>query len=434
MVINLNQTFWKNNIKKYSSLNHNMYTEILVIGGGLCGVLCAYQLARSGHQVVLVEQNELGCCRTGKTTAVITALQDVYYSDLINSIGEKRTKLFLNANLDAIEDYQKLSEQFDFDFEEVSSYKYSFQTELLHKEILALSKLGYHANLRMNFSFQGQSGEAIEFLNQGQMNPLKLIESLSTYFKVFEHSKVDKIQNHTAYIGKYEIHADKIILTTGYPFFKWQGGFFMKLNQKKSYVLAIRTNQKNKNNAIGGKEKNLYFRSYGDFLLIGGNDTKVGKHQGAFQELDAYVSNYYPNALVEAKWVNQDCVSLDGLPYIGRYRFLKDVYVAAGFNLWGMTGSMIAATLISDMINGKNNPYHELFSIYRSMLVVPLVKNLGTAVINMLSFNKNRCTHMGCALTWNSKEECYECPCHGSKYDADGNIIFNPANKELKHK
>lgn len=427
----MNKGFWKVLEKKYPSLDRNIETEILVIGGGICGVLCAYSLSQRGYKVVLVEKDELGSHRTIRTTAVITALQDVYYSKLVNDIGISKTKLFLDANLQAIEEYKRLSKEYSFDFEEVSSYKYSNDRKKLEEEMDILEKLGYKPMLK-DFSFNNLDVSAIEFSGQGQMNPMKLIEELSNTFEVYEHSMVTDIKGHTAYIKDYKIRADKIIITTGYPFFRWHGGFFMKLTQNKSHVLAFKTKEKSIHNGIGNNDDNLYFRSYKDYLLVGGNDIEVGKIEECFKKLEEYVGKYYPDTIIENRWINQDCVSLDGMPYIGKLRFLKDVYVATGFNLWGMTGSMIASKVITDSICTNYNPYQKLFSIYRRMLIIPLLKNIGKAFLGLVRPKKLRCKHMGCALVWNGEQKWYECTCHGSRYSSDGKVIENPARSDIK--
>lgn len=414
-------------------LDKNIETDILVVGGGICGVLCAYQLSQKGYSVVLVEKDELGSHRTIKTTAVITALQDVYYSQLIKLIGRKKTKLFLKANIEAIEEYKKLSDIYAFDYEEVNSYKYSDNKKKLDEEVQTLSEIGYLAN-RVNLSYNKLKIYAIEFKNQGQMNPMKLISELTNHFQVYEHSMVTKIKNNNAVVGNYKIKANKIILATGYPFFRWHGGFFMKLIQNKSYVVAFKTKQKSKDNGIGEGNESLYFRSYQDYLFVGGNDRAVGEKGIEFQNLDEYVKKYHPNCSIEKRWINQDCVSLDGIPYIGKLRCLKNVYVATGFNLWGMCASMIASNVLTDLICNKKTPYQKVFSIYRRMPIIPLIKNLKKAVVGLIGHKKIRCTHMGCALKWNDEEKKYECTCHGSTFDEEGNPIENPARGKLKKK
>ena len=127
-------------------------------------------------------------------------------------------------------------------------------------------------------------------------------------------------------------------------------------------------------------------------------------------------------------------MSLDGIPYIGQYaKGLPNCYVATGFNKWGMTSSMVAAMLLSDMIREKENPCQELFDPSRSMIKPQLMLNVCEAVKNLLTVTGKRCPHMGCALKWNETEHTWDCPCHGSRFDEKGKLIDNPAKKDTKH-
>ena len=126
-------------------------------------------------------------------------------------------------------------------------------------------------------------------------------------------------------------------------------------------------------------------------------------------------------------------MSLDSVPYIGHYsKRTADMYVASGFNKWGMTGSMTAAMILSDMITGRRNEFAEVFDPSRSILKPQLFVNGFEAVINLLTPTTKRCPHMGCALKWNGTEHSWDCPCHGSRFDGSGRVIENPANGDLK--
>ena len=129
---------------------------------------------------------------------------------------------------------------------------------------------------------------------------------------------------------------------------------------------------------------------------------------------------------------NQDCVSLDGIPYIGQYSpALPDVYTACGFNLWGMTTSMYAAEILTDLAMGKENRYAEVFSTNRSMITTQLFSNLGNTFIDFCIPTTKRCSHLGCALKWNPLEHSWDCPCHGSRFTESGELIDNPAMKDI---
>ncbi|MGN1161186.1 MAG: FAD-dependent oxidoreductase, partial [Candidatus Fimenecus sp.] len=143
---------------------------------------------------------------------------------------------------------------------------------------------------------------------------------------------------------------------------------------------------------------------------------------------------HYPNCPETYAWATQDCMSLDGVPYIGRYsKSLPNIYVATGFNKWGMTTSMAAAQILCDMITGRENDCAEVFSPSRSIFTPQLAINGAEAITNLLTISKKRCPHMGCALKWNSSEHTWDCPCHGSRFTEEGKLIENPATDDLKY-
>ena len=177
----------------------------------------------------------------------------------------------------------------------------------------------------------------------------------------------------------------------------------------------------------------MSFRNYKNLLLIGGGDHRTGKKGGGWQEMRDFAHRHYPQAEEQYHWATQDCMSLDGVPYIGPYSAsTTDLYVATGFNKWGMTTSMVSAMILSDLVQGKKNPYEEVFSPSRSILHPQLKVNGFEAVVNLLTPTTKRCPHLGCALKWNSIEHTWDCPCHGSRFTEDGKLIDNPATGNLK--
>lgn len=126
-------------------------------------------------------------------------------------------------------------------------------------------------------------------------------------------------------------------------------------------------------------------------------------------------------------------MSLDDIPYIGRYSAnTPNMFTASGFNKWGMTGSMLSAMMLSDMVCGKKNDFEELFSPSRSIIKPQLFINGFEAVKNLLTPTKPRCPHLGCALKWNNAEHSWDCSCHGSRFSENGIIIDNPANGDIR--
>ena len=191
---------------------------------------------------------------------------------------------------------------------------------------------------------------------------------------------------------------------------------------------------------LGVDSDGLSLRQAGDMLLLGGGDCRTGenKNGGAYAFLEQAAKQYFPDGKEETRWAAQDCMPHDGVPFIGRYSiFTPRLYVATGFQKWGMTSSMLAALILRDELCGTKNPYAALFSpqrIHVRASVKKLFIDIGVSVKGIWrgTFVKKapRCPHMGCELVWNPDEKSWDCPCHGSRFDADGKLLDNPAKRD----
>lgn len=415
-------------IKEFPKLKEDIKTEVLVIGGGISGILCSHFLQESGKKVILVEMDKICSKKSKKTTAVITALQDMMYHEY----PIKTARLFLDANLTALEEYKKLSKKYEFDFEECSSFKYTkTDSSKIEKEYDCLKMMGVRVNYVSDLGLPISFKRAIELPNQAQMNPRKLVNELSKNLTIYEYTKIEKLRKNIAYTDKNKIKFESVIVATGYPFLKLKGLFPLKLHQVKSHVISTTNKDNYKGNGIGTSPLDIYFRNYKEELLFGSCDIKTGSNCDGFEEVNDFILKHYDIKNVKYKWINEDTISLDGLPYIGLYGKNKNIYVTTGYNLWGMTGSMIGAQILTDLINGLDSKYKEIFSTSRKALGKPLFENVKTAIKNLISIKRPRCSHLGCRLHYNSVDNTYECMCHGSKYDKSGKLIETPAQKDI---
>lgn len=414
-------TTWSNiNINKYPKLNKNIKTDCLVVGGGICGVLCAYKLKEAGINVVLVERGKIANERTIRTTATITALQDILYKDL--SINKR--KLYFNASMEAVYEYKLLDKKYNYLYEEVSSYKYFKSHDLFINEIKALNEIGYYPN-----TFKYNDKYIIELKKQGQMNPLLLIKELIKELEIYEDTEITYYDSNKAYTNNNIIEFNNIIITTGYPFMKIKGLFSLKLYQNKSYVIEIENKNNSKYHVVGSNSNDLYYRTYNNSLLIGAGNYKTGNTKLGFKPIINVINDRYKNHKILHKWINQDTMTLDGIPYIGRIN--NNIYVACGFNMYGMTNSMIASDLIRDLILNKKNKYINLFNPKRYLPISKIFKQGISSLFYLLIPKFKRCKHLGCSLKYIKSENNYECPCHGSKYDINDNVIFGPTNRNM---
>lgn len=412
-----------------------MRADVLIIGGGLAGLLCAERLTRAGVDCVLIEENRLMQGVSGRTTAKLTSQHGLIYSKLLNSLGEEKARAYWQANRDAVSVLKKMAQQADCDFQMQSSFLYcTGETQKLEKEMAACQQLGiparWHKALPLPFPVSG----ALEFSNQAQFHPLKLADHIAGGLKIYENTKAVQFFGNRVQTPRGMIRAEKIIVATHFPLLNKHGAYFLKLYQQRSYVVALENVAPVNGMYLDCEENGLSVRSAGSWLLLGGGGHRTGKQGLGWKLPESVAEKYYPEGRIAARWATQDCMSLDRMPYIGRYSSTTpNLFVATGFCKWGMSGSMLSAMILTDMIRGVENPYTALFSPSRSMLHKQLLKNGVETTANLLRPTKPRCPHLGCALQWNAAEHSWDCACHGSRFDAQGKRLNNPATDDLKN-
>ncbi len=416
----------------FNSLRSDLKTDVLVIGGGMAGLLCAYKLTRAGVDCALVEADRIGGGITKNTTAKITSQHGLIYGKLIREFGADWARLYLEVNQRALEEYRALCRTMDCDFEEKDAFVYSLDSrEKLDRELNALERLGFGAEFQADIPLPFPTAGAVKFKDQAQFHPLKFIAAIAGELRIFERTKVLELGPGKAVTTGGTISADKLIIATHFPVLNKHGGYFLKLYQHRSYVLALKNAPDINGMYLDEDEKGLSFRNYGDLLLLGGGSHRTGKQGGSWTELERFARHCYPDAQPAARWAAQDCMTLDGVPYIGPYsKRTRGLYVATGFNKWGMTSSMAAAEVLTDLVLNRKNPCTELFSPSRTMLRPQLAVNALESSLGLLTPTVPRCPHMGCALKYNAAEHSWDCPCHGSRFGEDGTLIDNPATDD----
>ena len=431
----MKQSIWNEQTKLpgFEKLKGDIKTDVLIIGGGMCGILCAYFLQKQGIEYILVEGGTIASGVTKNTTAKITSQHGLIYNKLIKAYGTEKAEMYLDANEKAISMYEDISAGMDCDFERRSGFVYSLSdAQKIEDEVAAVNSLGYGAGFSKNLELPFDTCGAICFSNQAQFNPIKFIKSIVHNLNIYENTFVQEIMPYMAAGKDFRIRAKKIIVATHFPFLNKHGSYFLKLYQHRSYVAAFMNAPRMKGMYVDENEKGMSFRSYNNHLLIGGGGHRTGKKGGAWKEIEDFAKAHYPGAELCYEWAAQDCMSLDSIPYIGRYSLrTPDLYVATGFNKWGMTSSMVAAMMLADMVMDKRNDYEQVFSPSRSILKPQLFINSVESAFNLLTPTKRRCPHLGCALKWNKAEHTWDCPCHGSRFRQSGELINNPAMKNI---
>lgn len=492
------QSFWIASTlqSSYPALTQDLAVDVAIVGAGLAGMTAAMLLKKAGKTVAVLEAGKIAEGVSGHTTAKVTALHQLKYASLVNSMGEEKARLYGASNQAAIEQVAALvrDEQIDCDFERKDAYTFATAANTLEKvkaEAEAALKLGLPAAFVTTTSLPFEVMGAVKFSDQAQFHPRKYILHLAGKVQgegsyVFEHTRVQTVEGEQPCRVQTEngptVTTADVIIATNLPILD-QGLYFAKTFPKRSYLIGTRIDSAKAPNGmfIGTGEKYRSIRTTptndgGVMLLIGGEGHKVGEAtdtEERFQRLAEYAQQHFGVETIDYYWSTQDMVSFDGLPYIGKLTPMhQHTYVATGFSLWGMSNSTLAAMLLKDLILGQDNPWAELYEATRPTPFVTqesLKNNLdvGTRWIGdrlkglfdgldkvkpgegrLVTVNGQKvaayrdaggtlhsvsavCPHLGCIVSWNAAETSWDCPCHGSRFTPDGQILHGPAVNEL---
>ncbi len=487
-----------NLLLKNNSLDKDLNCDVCIIGGGITGITCAYYLSKHGFNVIILEKDLLAKKASGNTTAKITSQHGLFYEYLNNSFSKKFAKDYLTANEIAMNNIENIikSENIECDFERQSSYIYTNSESDIDKiknETAILNSLGFPAEYTTSIPLPvSDIAGAIKFPNQAQFHPRKYLAGicnsiLNNKVKIFENTKVYDVKKEKDYYLTFtknnKIKSKYVILASHYPIINVPGFYFLKMYQETSYLIGLETKQELfEGMYLSSNSPSVSFRTakFGNkkLLIVGGSSHKVGAKtdlSNSYKFLEEQAKVLYPDAKLIYKWNTQDCISLDKIPYIGRFsNLLPNMYVTTGFKKWGMTSSNVAANIITDKILGKENPYEYVFSSTR-FHPIKNNKELGNMVkevtyslaINKLKIPKDTlnniakddgkiievdgkkvgvyrdcndkihtiepiCSHLGCELSWNNLDKTWDCPCHGSRFDYNGHSLYDPSIKDLK--
>ncbi len=431
----MDRSIWSEgfSLPTFSRQTENFKTDVLIIGGGLAGILCARRLQQDGVDYALIEADQI--CRgvTRNTTAKITSQHGLIYGKLLRKFGPEIARGYWQANEAALGKFRDLAREIDCDFESKDNYIYaSYSREKTEREMEALTKIGIPASYFDDLSIPVPVTGAVMFPNQAQFHPLKFVSGVVSGLRIYEQTKAMEFVGNQVRTNRGTITADKIIIATHFPILNKHGGYFLKQYQSRSYVLAMKNAADVGGMYLGIDGEKFSLRNQGEYLILGGGDHRTGKKSRGWEPLENFARIHYPEAQITSRWATQDCMTLDEIPYIGQYSGrTPNLYAATGFNKWGMTSSMVAADILADLVQNRKNSYAHIFRPDRSILHPQLACNGFESAVNLLTPTKPRCPHLGCALKWNRQERSWDCPCHGSRFSEDGKLLNNPATDDL---
>lgn len=463
------KSLWKQDtmIAANRCLEHDTSVSTVVIGAGMTGVLTAYLLQKKGIDTIVLEASRIGSGQTGNTTAKITSQHGLFYSKMKNKVGTRILKGYALANQEAIDRFGQIikDEKIECDFERLPAVLYTkndYNIKKLKNEANTAKRLGIQACYTEDMTEKSLNAvnakAAVCYENQAQFHPMKFLKTLSSKLMIYENTPVISVKGKTVYTNKARVEADYIVFATHYPFINVPGLYFMREHQERGYVLALKKLPKLPAMYYSIDRDGLSLRSHGDVLLLGGGNHRTGKKTTCKQDETGYTflrrikEKYYPDAEIAAAWSAQDCMPHDEIPFIGKYSVFRPYwYVATGFKKWGMTSSMIAAEIISSQIErtamDRNSSlsedkqvlqYEKVFSGRRMFFMASLPafmadmwESISGLLKGLFGRHERRCPHMGCRLEWNDEEKSWDCPCHGSRFTNEGELLDNPAKTNL---
>ena len=473
------QSVWHQNIEipHRPALEGTLRADAAVIGAGMAGVLTARFLADAGLSVVVLEACRIGSGQTGRTTAKITSQHGLCYEALTRAHGAAKARLYAQANERAIDDYRSMAGRFGgCGWRECAAYIYTRKDPLpLEAECAAVRAAGIDASLTRTPELPFAAA-ALRFPRQACFDPLRFLAAAADGLRIYENTPALDVQGGTVKIPSGEVHAGAVCFCCHYPFINSPGYYFMRMHQQRSYVLALEDAPLPDGMYLGADENGYSLRAAGKYLLLGGAGHRAGENTqgGRYSLLRAAARKYFPSAREAAHWSAQDCIPLDGMPYIGRFSAATpNWYVATGFQKWGMTSSMVSARILTALVTGEKDAAAELFSPQRftpsasavSLMEETLAASKGLARRfvrppraeldalapghgGIVSYDGEkvgayrdeagevylvaaRCPHLGCELSWNPDEKSFDCPCHGSRFDYLGRRIDGPAQTPI---
>ncbi len=474
-----NKSLWKiPNPIKCPQLEKDIKTDVLIVGGGITGLSVLYHLQKSGISSTLVERNTCGNGVTSKSTAKITFLQDNTIMNISNFTTEEKARAYIASQVHATEHLADIirDELIDCDLKRVDSYLFTNTDKGLSKlsELCELLRTcGVEVDECDSIPANVPVHSALAVHDTYVFHPLKFTNALVKMFSkaIYEHTKVDNIaEENGSYIATANGHRIKckyLVLATHYPYFLCPFLFPLKSHVEVSYLGASHVDTFKPFSAINIDKPTISMRYHSDgkddyLIYLQGSHTScnVGSIHENFETL-ANIRDF------DYLWSNNDIVSADYMPYIGRLEKNKPNFlIATGYNTWGMTNGALAGEIIKDAITGFANPYAELFDPCRALnlskiLRFPIdisssakayiVSNANNENNSRVEYTKiagrdvaiytdedgvehivkNRCPHMKCGLVLNETEKTWDCLCHGSRFTLDGHVLEGPVNYDI---
>ena len=482
----------------FPRLDEDVQAEVAVIGGGIVGITTALLLAEAGVDVALLEAGRLARGVTGHTTAKVTSQHGLAYAGLRSRFGAEGARTYAQVNEAALAWIAARVEEdgIECDFRRQPAYVYIGEggdRSSLEREVEAALEAGLPASLVETTPLPYPVEAAVRFDDQAEFHPRRYLLALAERLRdvgcrIYEDSRalgVDGAAPHTVRAAHGTVTAERIVLASHYPFLD-RSLAFARVHPERSYAIVCRiAGEPPAGMHISGDSPTRSLRAVPagneELLLVGGEGHRTGEGgdtERRYRALEEFAREHWQVESVEYRWSTQDNVTVDRVPYVGRVTPRDDrLLMATGFAKWGMTGGTAAAQLLADLVLGRESESARFFDPLRVKQLVGgfklleenarvakhfvgdrLVERGGRRLEDLapgeggivshdgekvaghrrddgtLVAVSTRCTHLGCQVKWNSAERSWDCPCHGSRFAPEGDVLQGPAVRPLEVK
>ena len=503
-----NISYWLDSAEplRFSPLKQNLKTEVVIVGAGIAGLSVAYCLVKAGKSVIVVDDGYIGSGETGRTTAHISNALDDRYAEIERLLGEEKCRLAAESHTEAINFIERVvrEENIDCDFMRLDGYLFLHPTDrakTLEDEYIATNKYGIRTERLQGVpGMAEETGPCLQFPGQAVFHPMKYLKGLTHYIVthgslIFTETHIEAIHKAGIRTQEFTIQADHIVVATNTPV-NDRVTMHTKQHPYRTYVIGGLIPRGSLTPALWWDTGNIksewvtdpyhYVRvqpydEEHNLLIAGGEDHKTGQadkedleESRRYAKLELWTRRHFP-AMKELvyRWSGQVMEPVDLMAFIGKNPGDRNIYIATGDSGNGITHGTIAGMLISDLIQGRNNPWARLYDPSRITLKaagyflqeagnmslqyldyfeagdIKTIRELAVgqgAIVNLngkkIAVYKDKskvvrafsavCPHLGCIVRWNGDENSFDCPCHGSRFTCEGVVVNGPALSGLE--
>jgi glycine/D-amino acid oxidase-like deaminating enzyme len=442
-------------------LDTDLDVDLAVIGSGMLGMTVATLAAREGASVAVLEHDVVGGGVSGHTTAKVTALQSTAISEIRDRHSADVARAYAQGNLAAVETVARLIDELGIDCDAHRRTAITFATAAdtaaqIEEEAEAAVEAGLPATTTGDVPLPYPVPAGVALGEQLEIHPRRYLLGLARALvdaggRIFEHTTATAVSDR----GGPEVRTatgatvrarDVVVATLMLD----RGMFFSRLSPMRSYCIAVRgVADVPTAMMISADQPTRSLRSARDadgatLLVVGGEGHPTGEDEDTMRRyaaLESYAREQFGATEVTHRWSAHDLMPADGIPYVGSYTPASShLWTAAGFRKWGMSNATMAAEILVRRIRGE---HHELAAVFDTNRTD--VRAAGPSVLKKVAHDARHfvgdrltdghapiCTHLGCKVAWNTAERTWDCPCHGSRFDAEGRVLTGPATKPLK--